>query len=126
MWLPVLAGLLMIVSVELPDIHISTQTTTFQQHFVGGGLYSACLYFYTRRLFNWRPRWLLELLLLFAWVSAFGVANKLIEFSFIELHLAHIDTADTDWDLAANTLGGLVGYGALKIIVPNAKAGSHD
>jgi hypothetical protein len=109
-WLPITAGVLMVVSTQLPDIHISNQTTTFQQHFVGGGMYSACLYLYAKRLFNWRFYWLLDLIGLFAFVSALGVANKLIEFAFLALHLARINTADAYWDLLANTLGGFVGY----------------
>jgi hypothetical protein len=109
-WLPALAGILMIVSTQLPNIHISNQTSTFQQHFVGGGMYSACLYIYAKQLLGWRLHWLIDLLALFAWVSAFGVANKMLEFALLELHLAHIDTADAYWDLLANTLGGFVGY----------------
>lgn len=54
--------------------------------------------------------WFLDLIALFAFVSTLGVANKLIEFAFLALHLAHIDTADAYWDLLANTLGGFVGY----------------
>jgi hypothetical protein len=98
------------VSIFLPNVHISDQTTTFQQHFVGGGMYSACLYLYAVQLFNWRLHWLVHLTVLFAWVSALGVANKLMEFAVLELHLAHIDTADAYWDLLANTLGGFAGY----------------
>jgi hypothetical protein len=109
-WLPVVAGLLIVISTQLPNIHISNQTTTFQQHFVGGGMYSACLYMYAKQLLNWRLYWLVDLFALFAWVSAFGVANKMIEFTFLELRIAHIDTADAYWDLLANTLGGFVGY----------------
>lgn len=100
----------MVISTQLPNIHISNQTSTFQQHFVGGGMYSACVYIYAKQLFNWRPHWLIDLLALFAWVSAFGVANKLVEFAFLKLGLAHIDTADAYWDLLANTLGGFAGY----------------
>ena len=109
-WLPVLAGVLMVVSTQLPNIHISNQTSTFQQHFVGGGMYSACLYLYAKQLFRWRLNWLIDLLALFAWVSAFGVANKMMEFALLELHLAHINTADAYWDLLANTLGVFAGY----------------
>jgi len=109
-WLPALAGVLIVVSTQLPNIHISTQTTTFQQHFVGGGMYSVCLYLYAKQLFNWRLHWFVDILALFAWVSAFGVANKMMEFALLELRLAHIDTTDAYWDLFANTLGGFVGY----------------
>jgi hypothetical protein len=109
-WIPILAGILIVISTQLPNIHISTQTSTFQQHFVGGGMYSACLYIYAKQLFKWRLHWAIDLLALFAWVSAFGVANKMMEFALLELHLAHIDTSDAYWDLLANTLGGFVGY----------------
>lgn len=109
-WLPILAGVCMVVSTYLPNVHISDQTSTFQQHFVGGGLYSALLYFYFKQLFDWKLNWLLDLLALFAWVSALGVANKLIEFALLELGLAHIYTGDAYWDLLANTLGGFLGY----------------
>jgi hypothetical protein len=105
-----LAGVLIVVSTQLPNIHISTQTSTFQQHFVGGGIYSACLYLYIKQLLNWRVHWVIDLIVLFAWVSAFGVANKLVEFAFLKLGLAHIDTADAYWDLLANTMGGFFGY----------------
>lgn len=109
-WLPILAGVLMVVSTQLPTIHVSNQTSTFQQHFVGGGLYTACLYFYAKQLFRWRLYWLVDILALFAWVSAFGVANKLVEFVLLKLGLASIYTGDAYWDLLANTLGGFVGY----------------
>jgi uncharacterized membrane protein YjdF len=56
---------------------------------------------------------LISLVVLFAWASAFGVANELIEFTLTKLGLAQIDTGDTDWDLLANTLGAFTGYALL-------------
>lgn len=112
-WLPILAGVLMVASVLLPDVHISGETSTFQQHFVGGGLYCACLYVYAKQLFGWRLHWLADLLVLFAWVSAFGVANKLAEFALLQAGLLQLDVSDAYWDLLANTLGCFVGYGLL-------------
>ena len=109
-WSPVTAGLLMAVSVLLPDVHISAETTTFQQHFVGGGMYAACLYLYAKQLFGWRLHWIVDVLALFAWVSALGVANKLGEFFLLKAGLVHLDTTDAYWDLLANTLGGFAGY----------------
>ena len=103
----------MVVSTLLPDIHISSETATFQQHFVGGGLYSAALYLYAKQLFGWKMHWFVDLLALFAWVSALGVANKLAEFALLKLGLVDISTGDAYWDLLANTLGGFVGYAAL-------------
>ena len=108
--LPLVASCLFFTSFYLPDIHISSQTSTFQQHFVGGGIYSALLYFYIKRIFSWRFSLVIDLLLLFAWTSALGVANKLLEFVLLKLHLLALDTTDAYWDLLANTLGAYTAY----------------
>jgi hypothetical protein len=100
-----LAALFIVVSVLLPDIHISNQTHTFQQHFVGGGMYAACLFMYVKRLLNWELHWVAEVLVVFAWVSAFGVAVELLEFLATQAGIVRLANADTDWDLLANTLG---------------------
>jgi hypothetical protein len=116
-WLPTgFAALCMAMSVFLPDIHISNQTHTFQQHFVGGGMYAASLFIYTKQLLGWRLRWLSELLILFAWVSAFGVAVELVEFLATQIGIVRLANADTDWDLLANTLGAFVLYLMAKIV----------
>lgn len=120
-WLPVLAGILMVVSTQLPNIHVSSETSTFQQHFTGGGLYGAALYLYAKQLFNWKLHWFVDLLALFAWVSALGVANKLAEFALLKLGLASISNRAAYWDLLANTLGGFVGYGLLIGLVRRTK-----
>lgn len=109
-WLPLAAAFLFITAWFLPDIHISNETTTFQQHFVGGGAYAACLYVYAKKLFDWKLSIIPSLIILFAWVSALGVANELLEFALTKLGLAQIGTNDTDWDLLANTLGAVTGY----------------
>jgi hypothetical protein len=114
-WLPVLAAFLFITAFFIPNINISSETTTFQQHFVGGGMYTACLYVYFKKLLGWKLPLLASFLVLFAWASAFGVANELLEFTLTKVHLAQINTGDTDWDLLANTLGALTGYVLLLI-----------
>lgn len=111
-WLPLLAGFFFFIAWFLPDVHISPDTTTFQQHFVGGGMYGAVLYMYFKQVFGWRANWVQELLFLFGWISALGVANELLEFALTSLGIAHIGTGDTDWDLLANTLGAFAGYAA--------------
>jgi hypothetical protein len=112
-FLPYLAAVLFLIAFFIPDIHISTETNTFQQHFVGGGFYSACLYVYFRQVFKWSFAWPLELALLFAWTSAFGVANELLEFILVKLNISSIDLTDADWDLMANSVGALTGYAIL-------------
>jgi hypothetical protein len=109
-WLPIMAGLLFFVAWFIPDIHISNETTTFQQHFVGGGMYSTLLFFYFKQVFDWKITGPSELLYLFGWVSSLGVANELLEFTLTKFGLAHISTSDTDWDLLANTLGAFFCY----------------
>lgn len=111
-WLPALAAILFVIAFFIPDIHISKETTTFQQHLVGGGIYCALLYLYFQKLLGWKTNWVVSVLLLFAWTSTFGVANELLEFTLTKLNIAQIGTGDTDWDLLANTLGSLLSYGA--------------
>lgn len=113
--LPILAAILFLVSFYLPDIHISSQTSTFQQHFVGGGMYSALLYIYAKQLAGKRHlAWWLDAAMLFGWVSALGVANKLLEFFLLEIGSLQLDTSDVYWDLLANTLGAFVLYYAVQ------------
>ena len=109
--LPLLAAVLFIISFYLPTITISPETNTFQQHFVGGGIYSALLYIYIAQLLGKRHvNLLLDTFLLFAWVSTLGVANKLIEFVLFQSGLMALDMSDAYWDLLANTLGALTFY----------------
>jgi glycopeptide antibiotics resistance protein len=112
-WLLIAAGAAIIASVFIPNIHISNETSTFQQHFVGGGVYAALVFIYIEQLLDWRFHWFAELYVLFACVSALGVSVELAEFTFIHLGVKHINSGDTDWDLLANTLGGFVGYGII-------------
>lgn len=113
--LPIIAAILFLISFYLPDIQISPQTVTFQQHFIGGGMFSALLYIYAKRLLHWRTSWFTELALLFAWVSTLGVANELLEFGISQAGIMAIDTSDTGWDLLANTSGAYFAYLTLAI-----------
>lgn len=110
LWLPVLAAIVYFSAGFLPDIHISHETNSFQEHFVGGGLYTAILFLYFTKLFSWRKHWLIMLLALFAWTSALGTANELLEFTLVKLNITQIDISDTSWDLVANTAGMLTGF----------------
>jgi hypothetical protein len=109
-WLPSVAAMAFIASLYLPVISISEGTSTFQQHFVGGGVYCALLYVYFRQLLGWKLSLASSIVVLFAWVSAFGVANELAELAVTQLGIARIDISDTDWDLLANTTGAIIGY----------------
>lgn len=115
-WLPVLAAICFAAGLWLPDIHISRETDTFQEHFISGGLYTALLYVYLTRLLGLRKHWIVMILGLFAWTSALGTLNELVEFTITKLHITDINISDTSWDLAANTLGSLAGYTLLRIL----------
>lgn len=109
-WLPFLAAVLYFTSLFLPDIGITAETDTFQQHFMGGGVYTAMLYIYFSSLFGWRPKWSVALATMFAWTSALGILNELLEFALTKLHITDINITDTSWDLVANTSGMLATF----------------
>jgi hypothetical protein len=114
-WLSSLAAVIFFISFYLPDVHISPETSTFQQHLVGGGMYCAVLYAYIKKLLGWRFYWPIDFIILLAWVSAFGVANELLEFSLVKSHIMTIDISDTSWDLLANTIGAFLSYGVVQL-----------
>jgi hypothetical protein len=113
-WLLVAAAILYFAGTFLPDIHISSETSTFQEHFLGG-VYTALLYIYFAQLAGWRPRWYVALFTLFAWTSALGTFNELVEFTLVKLNITYIDITDTSWDLVANTCGSFAAYGLVKL-----------
>lgn len=114
-WLAIVAGLFFFGSFYLPDIHISNETDTFQQHFVGGGVYAALIFEYLWRLFGFRTHLIAKMLLLFAFVSTLGVASELAEFTISHLRIMTINTSDTSWDLLANTTGAITGFGGIRL-----------
>jgi hypothetical protein len=87
-------------------------------HTVGGGVASACLFFYIIYTFEIKINWRLQLLALFMLVSTFGVMNELWEYSFELLHLGKysFDTHDTWRDLASNTGGALAAWLSIRTI----------
>jgi hypothetical protein len=116
-WLPILAALVYASAPFLPHLHFTTETDTFQEHFVGGGVYTTLLYIYFTRLAGWRPRWWVVLLTLYAWTSALGVFNELVEITLVKLNITGINISDTSWDLVANTTGMLTTFIIWRFIV---------
>ena len=107
----VLVGCLLFVifigSFFLPDIHISTETSTFQQHFLGGGVLSFVLYLHVKKTLKLSCAWWQDVALMYIFVSTLGVSNELLEFFITKSGLGYIDSSDVWWDLAANTAGAL-------------------
>jgi hypothetical protein len=102
-----LACLIYFLSWYLPSPLIEGRNTAFTTHFVGGGLFTGLLWLFVKQQMQWKTSWFIELLSVYAAVSALGVANELFEFIAAKLHLVRITGADTWWDLCANTLGAL-------------------
>ena len=100
---------LYVVSWWLPSPLIEGRDTSFTTHLVGGGLFTGFIWLYIKKSFGWKTHWLLEVLSLFALVSALGVVNELFE---LILYITRVleTIADTSWDLLANTFGALLFY----------------
>lgn len=106
-----IGGFLYFISWFLPSPLINGQDTSFMTHFVGGGLFTGFLWLYTKNYLNWQPRHkIIEIITLFAAVSALGAANELFELVLVELNLSEVLISDTNWDILANTLGSLLFY----------------
>ncbi len=116
-WLPPLAAFMFFSSFFLPEMFVVSETATFQQHFVGGGVFTACLFVYLKKLLGLRIGVVLSVGLLFMTVSAFGAVNELLELALVKMNLSSIDISDTSWDLLANTSGAAAGYLILVLLL---------
>ena len=104
------ACILFFISWYLPSPLINGEDTSFVTHFIGGGLFSALLWWYICRSRGMRFSWWRDVTLLFALVSTLGVANELFELILVQAGVASILITDTSWDLVANTAGAMTGY----------------
>lgn len=111
-----IAGIVFFISWFLPSPLIDGRNTAFMTHLIGGGVYCGLLWLYTKRHLHWKASWLLELITLFAFVSAFGVANELFELFIVHFKfVTSLNLTDTSWDLLANTLGALLFWVVYKV-----------
>lgn len=107
-WLLYLACGLFFVSWYVPSPLIDGQDTAFNTHFIGGGIFTGCLWLYLKYALGWRRYWLVEAFSLFALVSALGCMNELFELLVAKTGIARLPLDDTNWDIAANTAGALL------------------
>ena len=113
------AAVLFFISWHLPSPLIEGNQTAFVTHFVGGGVFCGVLWLYLRNALNLSQSLFLDLIGMYFLTSGLGVVNELFEFVLTKLHLVRLTSADTWWDLVANTLGVLsfwLVYGVYKII----------
>ncbi len=112
----VIACLIYFMSWYVPSPLIEGRNTSFTTHVIGGGIFSGLLWLYIKEQINWKGSWGMELVSLFAFVSAFGVLNELFELTILQLHLVKkLNITDTSWDLLANTIGALVFWVIYKV-----------
>ncbi len=116
-WLLWLAGAAWFASIQLWNIPISSQTESTTIHLMGGAIVAPALCFYTWQAYGWqwprraggRPAALL------GFVTVFGLVNELAELVLTGLNLVKVNTSDTAWDLATNTVGALLAFTVLQI-----------
>lgn len=106
-WL-IVAGALFFISWYLPSPLIMGEETSFTTHFVGGGLFTAAVWMYTRRQLGWKFSPLRDLVGLYLLVSGLGAANELFELLIWLSGRASLSPNDTWWDLFANTTAVLI------------------
>lgn len=103
--IPILCGVIYPVSRFLPEPHITDESVTLAQHFVGGGFISALYFTYLIRELKIQLPMYAYITLLYPFVSMMGVTNELLEFTATKLGIYALDSSDTWWDLLANTAG---------------------
>lgn len=104
-WPLLLAGILFAISWYLPSPDAHGIPTSNATHFVGGGIFSGLVWLYLRRQIGWRRSIGIDLVVLYAVVSALGVGNELVELAAVKIGLLDLPLTDTSEDLLANTLG---------------------
>jgi len=85
----------------------------FIYHAIGGGVTTALLYIYLIKTYRLHLSWRVELVSLYAFVSALGVMNELAEYAGEFVAGAGTfswDKHDTWRDLTANTLGAILAW----------------
>lgn len=102
---PWLAAALFVVSWLLPNPDWE-HTSTFVQHAVGGGAACAVASHWFAVNAGVRSA-LLRVFLAFAVTASFGTAFELVELAYDEATGSRL-SADTSWDLVANTTGAIV------------------
>jgi hypothetical protein len=98
-----------VISLLIPDRIVGN----FFYHAVGGGVTATLLYVYLLKTYGLSYSWLVELVLLYGFVSGLGVINELAEYAgefAIRVGIFSWDSHDTWRDLAANTLGAIVAW----------------
>jgi hypothetical protein len=113
-WLPWLSAVLFAVAWILPNPALA-HTSTFTQHAVGGGAASAVAGLFIALNMGLRSS-VLRIGFAYAVAASLGVGIELLELLYDQLRHTNL-TADSAWDLLANTTGAVLMALALEGLV---------
>jgi len=121
------AGLFQIFASILSVIFEGT-VGNFLLHMIGGGVASAFMFGYLLSVLKLRVNWRVEIVLLYAFVSALGILNELAEYGaeFFGLGPFSLDAHDTWRDFVANTSGALIAWALIKVALLTKKDQPND
>jgi hypothetical protein len=116
-WLLWLGGLGWALGIQLWNIPVSPSTESTTMHLLGGAIVVPALYHYALRAYGLKEsgKAPIRLLLLLTAVTVFGLVFEMAEL-VMNIAGSHINTSDTWWDLAANTVGTLLAFGAIEVV----------
>lgn len=104
------------VSYFLPSPWFTSETDTFSQHLVGGGVSSALIGYSLIGSLSIPSRFHRGLLVLGV-VSILGVANEMFELA-TEIAYGGGVVVDASWDLLANNVGAALTYAVVELVGP--------
>lgn len=100
-------------AIQLPNVPITSETTSTTVHLMGGAFVGPLLFVYLVKAYDipTLPTWWMRYLVLYAAVGGvFGMSNELMEFCIAKAGLITIDLGDASWDLVANFVGFTATY----------------
>jgi Na+/melibiose symporter-like transporter len=106
-------------AIQLPDIPISSETTSTTVHLLGGALIGPLLFAYFTKAYDIKKhekRWVRYLLVYSAVGGLFGLSNEILEFFLVKLHIMSIDITDTSWDIVENFVGLTVTFIVAEVV----------
>lgn len=118
-WKWVAAALLFQAAAGVVFAIYTTKEGNFFYHAVGGGVMTTLLFIYLQKTYRLHFNWRVDLVLLYAFVSALGILNELAEYAFELLGFGKLsfDAQDTWRDFVANTSGAIIAWGVCRLAV---------
>lgn len=122
-WPWLIAAICLPILGSILSLHYGGKVGNFLLHSIGGGLAPACIFRYLTATLGWSLNWRFSLVGTFMLASSLGVINELAEFGaeLLLIGTFSFDSQDTWRDLAANTLGAVVGWVIIGLVMTSSK-----